>query len=188
MSVCALAERQKKDYNGIINRVRPCALSAASTGSCAADEGIDRGAGSASRCCMDLGAGESRLRFLPGSECCWNSRPPLCGLSQGRAFFASCLLFLFKEDNYDERQKNFGAYPDHAGPAGGHEHRVQPGAEHLHRLRPVQSGQSAGAAGGGGVWPRRRLCGGRSGRYHWRCAGGLRHQPADHAWARVPSV
>ena len=118
MSVWALAVQQKKDYNGIINRVRPCALSAASTGSCAADEGIDRGAGSASRCCMDLGAGESRLRFLPGSECCWNSRPPLCGLSQGRAFFASCLLFLFKEDNYNERQKNFGAYPDHAGPAG----------------------------------------------------------------------
>ena len=50
-------------------------------------------------------------------------------------------------------QKNFGAYPDHAGFAGSHEHRVQPGAEHLHRLRPVQSGQSAGAAGGGGVGP-----------------------------------
>ncbi len=34
---------------------------------------------------------------------------------------------------------------------------------------------AAGAAGGGGVRPRRRLCGGRSGRYHRRCAGGLRH-------------
>ena len=45
--------------------------------------------------------------------------------------------------------KKFGPYPDHAGPAGGHEHRVQPGAEHLHRLCAVQSGQPAGAAGSG---------------------------------------
>ena len=36
----------------------------------------------------------------------------------GEGVFASCLLFLFKEDNYDERQKNFCAYPDHAGLAG----------------------------------------------------------------------
>ena len=42
-------------------------------------------------------------------------------------------------------------------------------------------GESGGTAGGGGVRPRRRLCGGRSGRYHRRCAGGLRHQPAYHA-------
>ena len=27
----------------------------------------------------------------------------------GEGVFASCLLFLFKEDNYNERQKNFGA-------------------------------------------------------------------------------
>ena len=47
----------------------------------------------------------------------------------GEGVFAACLLFLFKEDNYNERQKNFGAYPDHAGFAGGHEHRVQPGAQ-----------------------------------------------------------
>ena len=51
-----VAMGRKKAYNKTINRVRPCALSAASTGSCAADEGKTRGAWPASRCCMDLGA------------------------------------------------------------------------------------------------------------------------------------
>ncbi len=40
LSEWVLARRGEKDYNERINRVRPCALSAASTGSCAADEGI----------------------------------------------------------------------------------------------------------------------------------------------------
>ena len=40
LSEWELARRGEKDYNERINRVRPCALSAASTGSCAADEGI----------------------------------------------------------------------------------------------------------------------------------------------------
>ncbi len=47
-----------------------------------------------------------------------------------------------------KRIQNFRAYPDGDGPAHRHEHRLFPGAEHLHRLCPVQSGQSAGAAGG----------------------------------------
>jgi len=51
-----VAMGRKKAYNKTINRVRSCALSAASTGSCAADEGKTRGAWPASRCCMDLGA------------------------------------------------------------------------------------------------------------------------------------
>ena len=40
MSVRAVAWLRQKDYNKTINRVRPCALSAASTGSCAVDEGV----------------------------------------------------------------------------------------------------------------------------------------------------
>ena len=40
MSVQAVAWLRQKDYNKTINRVRPCALSAASTGSCAVDEGV----------------------------------------------------------------------------------------------------------------------------------------------------
>ena len=40
MSVQAVAWLWQKDYNKTINRVRPCALSAASTGSCAVDEGV----------------------------------------------------------------------------------------------------------------------------------------------------
>jgi hypothetical protein len=40
LSIDMVARPQKKDYNKAINRVRPCALSAASTGSCAVDEGV----------------------------------------------------------------------------------------------------------------------------------------------------
>ena len=40
LSVSAVAGAGKKGYNKTINRVRSCALSAASTGSCAVDEGV----------------------------------------------------------------------------------------------------------------------------------------------------
>lgn len=57
-----VAMGRKKAYNKTINRVRPCALSAASTGSCAADEGKTRGAMACIPLLHGLGCRRGRLR------------------------------------------------------------------------------------------------------------------------------
>ena len=62
---------RKKAYNNSINRVRPCALSAASTGSCAADEGRPAVHGLHPAAAWTWVQARAACGSVPGSETCW---------------------------------------------------------------------------------------------------------------------
>ena len=62
---------RKKAYNNSINRVRPCALSAASTGSCAADEGRPAVHGLHPAAAWTWVQARAACGPVPGSETCW---------------------------------------------------------------------------------------------------------------------
>ena len=66
----AIETARKKAYNSSINRVRPCALSAASTGSCAADEGRPAVHGLHPAAAWTWVQARPAAA-LPGSETCW---------------------------------------------------------------------------------------------------------------------
>jgi hypothetical protein len=100
LSVSAVAGAGKKGYNKTINRVRSCALSAASTGSCAVDEGVPA--------VQDLHPAAAwtwvqarRSAALPGSEICW-IHALLCAVCRAGRAFCVCPAGSFQpkgEDN-----------------------------------------------------------------------------------------